>query len=83
MASDYGYGEIVEALLAKGAAVDVQFKDGATALIMASQSGYGEIVEALLAKGADTELRAKDGHTALDHAKNAAIKNMLRAAQKP
>jgi ankyrin repeat protein len=62
----------------------VQFKDdGATALIMASQSGYGEIVEALLAKGADTELRAKDGHTALDHAKNAAIKNMLRAAQNP
>ena len=74
---------IVDALLAEGAAVDVQGNDGATALIFASYFGYTEIVEALLANGANTELKFQNKRTALDLAKNATIKAMLRAAAKP
>ena len=78
-----GRGAIVDALLAKGAAVDVQREDGVSALIMASYKGRTEIIVALLAKGANTELQIKDGRTALDLAANETIKDMLRAAAKP
>ena len=83
MASQEGHLEVVEALLAKGAKIDVQTDIGATALILASYRGNAEIVAALLAKGANTELRIEDGGTALELAKNASIKSMLRAAKKP
>ena len=81
MASQNGHGATVEALLAKGAAIDVQRNDGVTALIIASYSGHTEIVAVLLAKGANTELQFKDGSAALDLAKTLTIKDMLRAAK--
>ena len=53
MASQNGHAGIVQALLAKGAEIDLQSKNGVTALYMASQNGHAGIVQALLAKGAD------------------------------
>ena len=82
-ASFNGHGAIVEALPARGAAIDAQNRDGITALIIASYFGRTNIVAALLANGANTTLHVRDGNTALSLAKNAAIKDMLRAAAKP
>ena len=56
---------IVQALLAKGAEIDHQAKNGTTALLMASQKGHQGIVQTLLAKGAEIDLQAKNGATAL------------------
>jgi len=41
----------VQALLAKGAKVNVKRDDGATALMIASRNGHRQIVRALLDKG--------------------------------
>ena len=75
-----GHGEIVETLLAKGAAMNLQTGAGATALMMAASKGNVDIVSALLTKGANTKLQVSDGRTALDFAENAAIKKMLTNA---
>jgi hypothetical protein len=40
-ASGYGLGEVVEKLLEKGASIDMQPKQGATALMSASARPYG------------------------------------------
>ena len=48
-----GHVAIVKEVLAKGAAVDVKFKSGATALYVACQEGYLEIVNLLITAGAD------------------------------
>ena len=55
----------VRALLEKGADIDQQDRDGATALILASQQGHEGIVQALLARGAEIDHQAKIGITAL------------------
>lgn len=65
IASGRGDIQAVKALLAKGASVNVQTKEGATALIFAAQNGYIDIVKALLAKGAEMNVQTKTGETAL------------------
>ena len=70
----------MQALLAKGAEIDIQNKYGATAVTIASLFGNDRIVKTLLAKGANVELRARDGATALKKSKTQQIKQLLRAA---
>jgi len=55
----------VNALLAKGADVNVKDSHGLTALMLASQNGHSEVVKLLLAKGADINAKANNGRTAL------------------
>ena len=57
----------VQALLDKGAAVDVH-AGGTTALIMAAGYGYADIVKILLQHGANSRAIARNGTTALEAA---------------
>jgi len=54
MACNYGFTDVAKLLLAKGADVNLQAKNGATALIGAARQSK-ELVEMLLAKGADVK----------------------------
>ena len=56
---------IVSLLLANGAAVDHQDKDGWTAMMWAAWSGMPKVVETLLAAGADVNKQDKIGNSAL------------------
>ena len=60
-----GYTEIVEALMAAGADVNIQNKYGKTALMFAAVNGYTEIAKVLMAAGADVNIQNKYGKTAL------------------
>jgi ankyrin repeat protein len=64
-AAKNGDAAAVQALLDKGADVNVKKTDGATALMAASQLGHVEVVQLLLAKGADVNAKAVSGATAL------------------
>jgi len=64
-ASQNGHSEIVQILLVKGAKVDLQKKDGWSALISASQNGHSDVVKILLASEAQVDLRREDGWSAL------------------
>jgi uncharacterized protein len=57
--------QLVELLIAKGAAVNHQDDDGATALMYAARNGDTEAVNALLRNGAPVNLADNDGETAL------------------
>ena len=57
LSSSGGYSEVVGQLLAKGADVQAQDKEGLTALMAASGLGHSEVVGQLLAKGADVQAR--------------------------
>jgi uncharacterized protein len=66
VALDEGNLAVVQALLAKGADVDVSRSDGYTALMVAvSQAGSVKMVQALIDKGADVNAKANDSATAL------------------
>ena len=51
LAANKGYKSIVDALIAKKAALDLQDKDDMTALMLAANKGYKSIVDALLHAG--------------------------------
>ena len=55
LASALGHEGVVQALLAKGAEIDLQAKNGGTALMLASEKGHEGIVQALLARGAEID----------------------------
>jgi len=64
-----GLTSVVELLIEKGAAVDIQNKYGETALIVSSmQGGEPAVVSALLKANANKDLKDVDGLTALDMA---------------
>jgi hypothetical protein len=60
-----GNADLVQLLIARGAAVDKQENAGWTALMMASQFGYTPIVRRLVAVAADTNIKNNTGATAL------------------
>ena len=66
-ASKQGYVNVVEMLLRKGASIDLQNKEGWTAVMCAADRGHVEVVDcdALVRKGENIDLRNKAGKTAL------------------
>ncbi|KAJ7316657.1 hypothetical protein JRQ81_002819 [Phrynocephalus forsythii] len=66
LAVSHGRLDMVRALLANGADVNLQDNDGSTALMCACEHGHAEIVRLLLATpGCDVALSDNDGSTAL------------------
>ena len=57
--------ELVELLIAKGAAVNFRDGDGSTALMYAARNGDTQAVNALLRNGASVNIADKEGETAL------------------
>jgi uncharacterized protein len=65
LAVEKGHAQLVELLLARGAAVQVQGTLGWTALMRASSEGHTDVVKVLVKRGADITYKAPDGETAL------------------
>jgi ankyrin repeat protein len=59
LASQMGSAAIVQALIGAGADLNLQNKDGETALMQASEKGHTAIVQALIEAGADLNLQVK------------------------
>lgn len=57
--------ELVELLITKGAAVNLQSGDGSTALMYAARNGDMQAVNVLLRNGASVNIADKEGETAL------------------
>ncbi len=68
-AAEFGHYETVKILLDAHVAVNVQSREGRTALIGAATSGQADIVNLLLRAGADPSIRDKQNRTALDYAR--------------
>jgi len=64
-ASNFGYVEMIDELLDRGADPNTAQADGATAVMLAAQAGQSEAVDRLVRRGADVNKRHKDGRTAL------------------
>ena len=77
---NYKTAEMVEALLEAGADVNIEDKDGSTALMEAIPNGNAEIVELLLKAGAKRDVENRHGDSPLSEAKrrkHAAIESLL------
>ena len=66
VAALFGEQEIVKILIDAGAEVNIQDKDGGTALHGAAFLGYPQILKDLLAAGANRDIRNNSGATALE-----------------
>lgn len=66
IAITFGRVATAQALITAKSELDLQNKDGNTALSIAAFLGYGDIVKPLLEAGADRNIKNKDGATALD-----------------
>ena len=71
--------KIVELLLEKGAQVDLQNKDGWSALMSASKGGSVDIIQLLLKKGAKINLRNSNGLSALKIARHTEVIKLLQS----
>lgn len=60
-----GRAELVELLVANGAEVNLQARDGRTALMCAAKNGDAQAVKALLRSGASVNVADNEGETAL------------------
>jgi ankyrin repeat protein len=60
-----GRGELVELLIANGAVVNLQARDGSNALMYAAGNGDTQAVKALLKGGASVNIADNEGQTAL------------------
>ncbi|XP_046871700.1 KN motif and ankyrin repeat domain-containing protein 1a isoform X2 [Hypomesus transpacificus] len=77
LAVSHGRMDMVLALLAQGAEVNIQDDEGSTALMCASEHGHAEIVKLLLAQpGCDATLRDSDESDALSIALEAGHKDI-------
>ena len=72
-----GYPEIAELLIKRGANIDLQNSNNATALIYATTFNQEAIVKLLLAHNADKSLKDARGHTAKDHAQMQELNDIL------
>ena len=68
-AAENGHGEIVQALLQKGADVNAKDAQGRTALMLAVERGHAAAVQVLLEHGADVNLKDAQNQTAVMRAK--------------
>ena len=66
-----------EQLLKEHADVNIQNKEGVTALIVASQNGHTQVVEQLLKEHADINIQTKESVTALMKASEKGHTNSL------
>eukprot|EP00752_Nemacystus_decipiens_P003712 g3421.t1 len=55
-AAEYGYTEVMEAIIGRGAEVNAAFDDGSTALHRAARNSEPDAVDALIKAGAKTEI---------------------------
>ena len=65
-----GRPEVMELLIANGAAVNLQARDGRTALMYAAKNSDTRAVKALLKSGASVKIADNEGETALMNAVN-------------
>ena len=75
--------EIVKLLCENGANINLQDKDGFSALMIATDKGYLEIVKFLLENGANINLQDNNGNSALSIAignNDSKIKRILEEA---
>jgi uncharacterized protein len=72
--------EVVELLIARGAAIDAADNRGRTALMIAAERGDAAVVEILLMRGAGRASRDVAGKTACDLAANDAVREKLAAS---
>lgn len=70
--------DAVEEFLEKGADINMQNKDGSTALMWAANEGFEEIVKLLLQKGAAVNIQDNAGNTALMVAASKGFKEILK-----
>jgi ankyrin repeat protein len=71
--------EVIEILLAAGAAIDAVDNRGRSAVMIAADRGNAAIVAFLLSRGADASLADKDGKRALELAANEEVREKFRA----
>ena len=81
-ASGNGHVPLVKLLLARGASVNMQSKQGLTALMLAAGWCLPMVTSLLLQAGARIDLRDADGYTALQAAKKAATQPFSTAGDK-
>jgi len=77
-----GSRDDIQALLDKGAEIDLKNSNGQTALILAAQYRNEECVRTLLAHKASTSIKDIDGKTALDYAKEGNIAKIVTLLDK-
>ena len=68
-------------MLAKGAEIDAQAPNGATALMIASRQGHLETVRLLLWEDSDPQIRTDSGATALQWALKAGNSEIAKLLQ--
>ena len=78
---DVKANDILSALIANGADVNVTNNAGVTPLMIASVGGYENIITMLLAEGADVSTKDNDGKTALKAAQDKGHKNIIKHLQ--
>ncbi|MEM6698764.1 MAG: ankyrin repeat domain-containing protein, partial [Bacteroidota bacterium] len=76
-AAEEGHVDIVKYLVAKGAKINIQARNGRTPLSYAAEERQQAIVQFLLEKGADASVRDEEGFTALDYAIDEAAEEVI------
>lgn len=81
-AAKNGDDELVKALIASGANLNYQVKNGSTALMIASEEGHNELVKVLIQAGVDVNAKANYGQTALMFASSRGHTEIVKALVK-